>query len=489
MKAYEKLLSRFYEIDALDSAMGLMSWDRQVLMPIGGGPARTKQTAALARLSHELLISDETQRLAENAAAEVEAGTAEAALLRVVKRELEIETKFPTPLVEEKSRTSSEAYEIWRGARAESDFSRLAPYLEKLFDVARKFADLRGYTDHIYDPLIDLYEEGATYKSAKAMFDAIKGPIKEIVAVAAARNVDDSFLYGDWDSEMLLAFTQRVATEIGFDFSRGRFDLTTNAFCGGPSKDDIRMTARPGSHIGAVLFSALHEMGHGLYEQNSPSAWDRTPLKGGISLGVHESQSRTWENIVGRSMGLWKRFYPELQREFPALKGHSLDEFYLAINKVEPGPIRIGSDELTYNFHILVRFELETEILTGQVRIKDLPEAWNEKYRNYLGIVPKNDAEGCLQDVHWSRGSVGYFPTYSMGNMMSWQIWHSLEQDVPDTEGKMAAGEFKPILGWLTEKVYSQAKRYTPSDLMTRVTGRPMGPDDYIKGMRGKFGA
>jgi carboxypeptidase Taq len=187
-------------------------------------------------------------------------------------------------------------------------------------------------------------------------------------------------------------------------------------------------------------------------------------------------------------MGLWKRFYPDLQCEFPALKGHSLDEFYLAINKVEPGPIRIGSDELTYNFHILVRFELETELLTGQVRIKDLPEAWNEKYRNYLGIVPKNDAEGCLQDVHWSRGSVGYFPTYSMGNMMSWQIWHRLEQDIPDTEGKMAAGEFKPILGWLTEKVYSQAKRFTPPDLMARVTGRTMGPDDYIKGMHAKFG-
>lgn len=361
-------------------------------------------------------------------------------------------------------------------------------FLERLFDIARETAESLGYRDHIYDPLIDLFEQGATRAQAQAMFDAIKKPIRELANHAAAEDVDDSFLYSDWDAAELTAFAQNIAEHIGFDFHRGRLDVTTNAFCTNFSRDDVRLTARPSRHIGGILFSALHEMGHGLYEQGSPEKWDRTPLAGGVSLGLHESQSRTWENIVGRSRGLWSFFYGALQTEFPQLQCRSTEDFYRAINKVQPDPIRIGSDELTYNLHILVRFELECEILTGEVPISNLPEAWNEKYRSYLGIVPKNDGEGCLQDVHWSRGSVGYFPTYSMGNMISWQIWHRLEKDLPDPEALMAAGNFKPILDWLTENVYSCGKRYSPSELLLRVTGKPFGAQDYIDGMTKKYG-
>ncbi len=347
---------------------------------------------------------------------------------------------------------------IRRAARSQSNFARLAPYLDRLFDIARETAELLGYKDHIYDPLIDLFEEGATKAQAQSMFDALKGPIRELVELASEQAINDTFLFGEWDAKRLVAFAEHMAETVGFDFNRGRIDLTTNAFCSNFSRNDVRLTTRSDMHIGGILFSSLHEMGHGLYEQNSPQKWDRTPLAGGTSLGVHESQSRTWENIVGRSHGFWQQFHPELVKRFPALKGHSTEAFYHAINKVEADPIRIGSDELNYNLHILVRFELECEVLERSVAIKELPEAWNEKYRKYLGVLPKNDGEGCLQDVHWSRGSVGYFPTYSMGNMIGWQIWRRLQKDIPDTEAKMAEGNFSLILEWLTDNVYAKAK-------------------------------
>lgn len=481
------LISRYYDINALNKAAALLSWDRQVLMPPAGAAARTEHTGRLARMTHELLISEETQRLIEEAGKQAEPGSDAAATVRVLRRELELNVKLPGALVEEKSRVSSEAYEVWREARATANFPMLAPYLEKLFDIARRTAELRGYRDHLYDPLIDSFEEGATTREASQMFDSLKAPLKELIDHAKEAWVDHPSLTAEWDQERLKRTAQNIAERIGFDFARGRLDITTNAFCSNFSCDDVRMTTRPSSHIGGILFSTLHEMGHGLYEQNSPKPWDRTPLAGGISLGVHESQSRTWENIVGRSRGLWTCFFPMLQQEFPELRSLSFDQFYRAINAVKPGPIRIGSDELTYNFHILIRFELETEIVAGHTKIADLPDAWNAKVEKYLGITPKNDSEGCLQDVHWSRGSVGYFPTYSMGNMIGWQIWRTLQRDVSNTEQLMSGGNFRPILEWLTDNVYSQGKRYTPKQLIERVTGRPMSTQDYIVGMRAKF--
>jgi carboxypeptidase Taq len=228
-------------------------------------------------------------------------------------------------------------------------------------------------------------------------------------------------------------------------------------------------------------------MGHGLYEQGSPHKWGRTPIAGGISLAVHESQSRMWENIIGRSRGFWKRFLPDLQATFPELSSLDAEGMYRAMNKVEPSFVRVGADELTYNLHILVRFELECEVLTGATAIKDLPEAWNSKYAEYLGITPPNDALGVLQDVHWSRGSVGYFPTYSMGNLISYQVWATLNRDIPNTEELMGAGDFRPILGWLQEKIYRKGKLYPPRELVTQVTGRPMDPADFLKGLTAKY--
>lgn len=488
--AKEGLLHLYADYNALGAAIGLMNWDRQVLMPPAGAAARTAHVSLLTSRAHALFTSDEMIRALERLEAEAEPGTEDAAMAVALRREVDIETKIPAELIERHSRISSNAYETWKQAKAANDFPLLAPFYEQLFNIARESAELLGYTDHVYDPLIDMYEQGATYADAAAMFQGIKGPIVELVRAIRERGqlVDDGPLCGEWNSETLRHFAERTIAAIGFDFNRGRLNLAPNAFCSGSSSADIRMTTRACDHIKGIVSSSLHEMGHALYEQNSPAKWDRTPLGGGVSLALHESQSRLWENIVGRSRGFWVRFFPDLQKTFTKMSELDSAKFYRAINKVEPDFVRVGADELTYNLHILVRFELEVEILTGQVKIADLPEAWNAKYTEYLGITPPTDTLGCLQDVHWSRGSVGYFPTYAMGNLIGAQIWKCLARDLGDTETLMADGNFAPILGWLTEKVYRRARTLHPRDLVTEITGRPMEPNDWLAYVTAKYG-
>lgn len=487
MTAIDRLKEAWYDVNALMKANTIMGWDQQVLMPPGGAFARGNHQAILARMTHERVTSEEMLRLVEEAEKEAEPGSDDAALVRATKREINVRIALPKELVERKSRVSSDAYAVWRQARPDANFAPMRPFYEELFDIARETAERRGFTDHVYDPLIDLFEEGATYAQARSMFDGLVGPIKEVIeSQQEFGNADDAFLKGGWDQEALRKWAQDTASVVGFDFNRGRLDITSNAFCTNLSPSDVRMTTRPKDHINGIVFSSMHEMGHGLYEQGSPAEWDRTPICGGISLGVHESQSRLWENIVGRSLPFWKRFLPSLQAAVP-VGDVSPETFYRAINRVEPGPIRIGSDELSYNLHILVRFELECEVLTRKITVAQLPEAWRAKYREYLGVDPKDDGEGVLQDVHWSRGSIGYFPTYTMGNLISWQVWFALQREMPNTDELMERGDFEPILGWLSDRIYSQAKRYLPGDLVTRVTGHGMTADAYVAGMRAKY--
>ncbi len=489
--AVKKLVELYQDLHAISSAIALMNWDRQVLMPPGGAAARTAQVGRLTRMHHELLTSDEMRRLVEDAGREAAPGSDDAATIRVLRRELAVETKLPLSFVERKAKTSSDSYEVWKKAKATSDFALLRPYYEQLFELAREQAELLGYTTHIYDPLIDLYEEGATQAYAAKMFEQIKEPIVELVRRIKEEGQpnDDSLLTSDWDQAKLREFAQSAAATIGFDFERGRLDIAPNAFCGGSTSRDVRMTTRPSEHIKGILSSSLHEMGHGLYEQGSPAEWDRTPLAGGTSLAIHESQSRLWENIIGRSLPFWEHFFPKLQASFPILQSFNAQSFYRAFSKVNPTYIRVGADELTYNLHILVRFELECEILTGAVEVKDLPAAWNAKYSDYLGITPRNEGEGCLQDVHWSRGSVGYFSTYAMGNLIGGQIWAVLNRDIGDVEGLMRAGNFKPILSWLQEKIYSQGQRFAPRDLVRRITGGEMEATPWLAYANGKYRA
>ncbi len=487
--AYEAFSRLYSDYNALEAAIGLMNWDRQVLMPTQGAAARTAHVSLLTQKAHQLLTGDEMLRALEHLEADVEEGSEQSLQAGALRKKIDIERKLPADLIERKSRVSSNAYEAWKRAKSENDFKILRDDYSRLFDIARETSELLGWKDHVYDPLISLYEEGATYRDAKQMFEEIKDPIRILVQEIRSngRVVDDALLVGDWNQEELRTFAQSALATIGFDFNSGRLNIAPNAFCMNLSCGDVRMTTRPSSHIKGILSSSLHEMGHALYEQNSPRKWDRTPLAGGVSLGVHESQSRLWENIVGRSAGFWSFFFPKLSEHFPSLSPMPSNEFYRAYNKVSPEFIRVGADELTYNLHILVRFELEVEILTGQLKIDDLPEAWNSKYNEYLGITPPSDTVGCLQDVHWSRGYVGYFPTYSMGNLIGGQIWARLREDVDDVQGLMESGNFEPILAWLTDNVYRRAKSMHPAALVKEITGQPMGATEWLKYATAKF--
>lgn len=486
-EALKKLHTRLADVNALGAAIAMMDWDQQTYMPRGGAEARAEHVGILSRMTHEMFTADETRRLLEDAKKEVSEED-DVALVRVVQRDLDLRTKIPAELVAEKSRLGAIAHEKWVEARKTNDFAGFAPTLERMFEIARQEAECLGYKDHIYDALLDQYEEGATAADARKMFDTIKGPQVELVkAISEKPFIDNSRFFGEWEEAKQQEFTKLAAKTIGFDFERGRQDTTAHPFCTGWSIGDVRLTTRFLPDVTSAIFSTLHEAGHGMYEQGSPMKWDRTPLAGGTSLGVHESQSRTWENIVGRSRPFWTYMLPKFKEAFPAFADVSLNDFYRMVNKVQPSFIRVEADELTYNLHVLVRFELECDLLAGKLAIKDLPAAWNAKYTEYLGVTPKNDSEGCLQDVHWSMGLIGYFPTYSFGNCLSYQFWASLKKDIPNVEESMEKGDFSPVLVWLTRHVYSQGRKYAPKDLVLRVTGKPLDPSDYLNGLSTKY--
>jgi carboxypeptidase Taq len=485
--SFAKAMNAFKDYQALEGAIGLMNWDQQVFMPPGGGSARSAHVQLLNRMRHELFTSDELKRWVEDGLNETEGD--QHAQLQILKRDIEQTSKLPIELVERKSKASSAAYNQWRLCRESADFQPTIPHYEELFSIARETADALGYVDHPYDALIDLYEEGSTYAEAVSTLGAIKQPIIDLVAriQGEGKKIEDNFLTRDWDQPKLKNLMERVITQIGYRFDRGRLDLAANAFCNGNSKFDVRMTTRPSEHIRGVVSSTLHEMGHAVYEQNQRDDWDLTPLGGGVSLAVHESQSRTWENVVGRSQQFWNFFWPWFQAEFDFLVDKSAADFYAAFNQVKPSFIRVGADELTYNLHILIRFELEVEIITKQLAIKDLPEAWNAKYQAYLGITPPHDGLGCLQDVHWSRGSVGYFPTYSFGNLIGVQIHNELCRNVPGVDGLIEQGNFAPMLEWLTKNVYEHGRALKPKALVRHVTGSEMDAAPWLEYATAKF--
>lgn len=459
------------DLNALDSALSMMGWDRQVLMPPGGAAARTVHQERLTALRHALLTSDAMRKEAEPYPS--------------LQRDIAFEDALPEELVLRKARVANDAYEAWKQAKAENDFPRLAPYLQELFDIAREVSERRNVGTHVYDGLIDRFEPGATYADARAMFDGMKPRLVALVQqIAAAPPIDDMTLAGEWDQDQLRDFAQATAGQIGFDFQRGRLDRCANAFCSWLSPDDVRMTTRASDHLKGILSSSLHEMGHGLYDQAIPRELAGTPLGQGVSLGVHEASSRFWENIVGRSRPFWTWLTPRLEATFP---DRNWDDAWRKFTRVEPEFIRVGADELTYNLHILVRFELEVEILEGKVAIRDLPEAWNAKYQEYLGITPPTDTLGCLQDVHWSRGSVGYFPTYAMGNLIGGRFWAKIVEAVPDWETELAEGRFENILGWMTDHVYNYGSQLEPADLVRQATGGYLEPEPWLDYVEAKY--
>jgi carboxypeptidase Taq len=486
------LKDRLAAISDIGGASSLLFWDQQTHMPEGGVAGRAEQMATLSRLSHEMLASDETGALLDSIE-EPEPGTDGAAILRIARRDYERATKLPTRLVEELSRTRALAEPAWARARANSDWSAFAPHLEKILPLARESAEHLGYEDHPYDALFDLYEPGMKRARLREIFDELKSELVPMIRdVAGVLGGDRSVpLHGEFDESRQEEFGRSVISAFGYDWARGRQDRAVHPFCIGlGDPGDVRITTRfDPSWLSVALFATLHEAGHAMYEQGVDPTYSRTPLSGGTSMGVHESQSRLWENLVGRSKIFWSHYFPKLQSVFPGALGQvDLEAFYRGINDVAPSEIRVEADELTYNLHILLRFELEVALLEERLSIADLPHAWNAKMEEYVGVAPENDAKGVLQDVHWAAGLFGYFPTYTIGNVLSVQLFDEAAEQRPEIPEEIGRGEFGALRGWLRENVHRHGSKYDPEDLIERATGRPLETAPYLRYLKGKFG-
>ncbi len=372
-----------------------------------------------------------------------------------------------------------------------SDFSVFRPHLERLVELGQRYVSFFAPVDHPYDVLLDQFERGMKTADVKAIFETLRPQQVELLqAIAEGPQVDNSFLHVDYDNQKMWDFSETIATKFGYDWKRGRQDKSAHPFTTEFSINDVRITTRfEADNPVNTLFNTMHESGHALYEQGVNQAYERSPLAGGASLAVHESQSRMWENLVGRSLPFWEHFYPEYQKTFPEQVGNvDLHTFYRAINKVEPSLIRVDADEATYNMHIMLRLELEIGLLEDTVKVKDLPNLWNAKMEEYLGIVPPNDAKGVLQDVHWSSGLMGYFSTYALGNLISVQLWEKINADIPDLDDQFRKGEFGALLAWLRENIHVYGRKYQPQELVQRVTGSKINADPYVRYLKQKFG-
>ncbi len=495
MENLNQLKERLTEIYNLGQAGALLGWDQQVNMPPGGAMHRAAQLSTISKLTHEMFTADETARLLAAAEAEgqgLDYDGDDASLLRRTRHDFDLATKIPTDLVAELTHTSSLAQQEWAKARAEDDFAAFQPWLEKIVDLNARIAEALGYDDHIYDALLDQYEPGMKTAQIAAIFQQLKDEQIPLVRAIAEQldAVDNSVLKRDYDESKQETFGIAVASAIGYDFERGRLDRAVHPFTSGFGSNDVRITTRYEQNwLPAGLFATMHEAGHAMYEQGSGQSLVGTPLEGGTSLGIHESQSRLWENLVGRSRGFWQHYYPQLQQTFPeALGSTDREAFYRAINRVEPSLIRVEADEVTYNLHVIIRFEIELAMMEGTVKGADVPEAWNSKYQEYLGITPPNNALGVLQDVHWSLGMIGYFPTYSLGNLMSVPFFEKAIAENPGIPGEIASGQFGTLLTWLQENIYQHGQKFMPNELYERVMGEPMSAGPYLAYLRDKYG-
>lgn len=489
---YDAFLTHMKDVQNLRAITSVLHWDMETGMPPGGIGARSNQLATIARLSHEMFTSDKTLDLLEAAAqelADTDPDSDAASMVRVTKGDYEDATKLPAEFVAEATRTNALAHENWVKAREAKDFSLFQDMLEKQIEIGLQGAEYLGYEDHPYDALVNQYERGMTTARIQEIFEAHRPALVELIAqISEANQVDDSILHQPFDTENQRQFALDMIRAYGFDFERGAQAVAVHPFCINIGVNDVRITTRFDEEwLNPALFGMMHEAGHGMYEQGVGQGLDGTPLASGTTLGVHESQSRLWENIVGRSKGFWHWALPQLKSTFPQLSDVSVDEFYKAINKVEPSFIRVEADEATYNLHIILRFEIEKGLLEGKIKVKDLPNVWNTKFQEYFGMTPPDDAMGVLQDVHWSSGLLGYFPTYALGNLLSVQYYNKAVSDHPSIPDEITRGKFDTLLNWLRENIHQHGRKFTGEELTQRITGESIQSDDYMKYLRDKF--
>ena len=485
LKQYLATLSDLY------ASMSVLSWDQQTYMPPGGVEARAEQLATLSGLAHEKATSAELGELLDDLDGAYAAETETGALIRIARRDYEQNTKLPKAFVEQLTRVVSVADPTWATARETNDWSLFAPYLTTLIDMQREAAAYYNPDVHPFDALLEIGEPGLTKDQLQTMYDQLKDGTRDLLEAIRERqdHQQTAPLHGDFPEATQEAFGLRVIKDFGFDLSRGRQDRAVHPFCTNFGMDDVRLTTRyDPTWLSPAFFGTLHESGHGLYEQGISPKLARTPLAGGCSMGLHESQSRLWENLVGRSRPFWEHYYPELQKAFPHLRQVDPETFYRAVNTVEPSLIRVEADELTYNFHTLLRFELELALLDDALSVADLPAAWNAKMEEYLGLRPASDTDGVLQDVHWSNGLFAYFPTYTIGNVLSVQFFDAAVAAHPSIPADMSQGKFDHLLGWLQENIYQHGRMYDPNELVRRATGRTMDVQPYLRYLQTKFG-
>jgi len=481
------------ELSDLAQTAGLLSWDQQVNMPPGGAEARSNQMATLQRLIHTKIISPEVGPLLDdlvNAAKDLDPDSDESRLIKVSKRDYDQAAKVPPEFTAKRAKLTTMAHGAWAEAREKNDFSIFQSQLEEIVELTKEFSEFFAPYDHVYDPLLDQFEPGMKTLETKAIFESLRPQQVELIkAISDRHQVDDSFLFQEYDEQKQWSFGVDVITKYGYDWNRGRQDKAVHPFTSNFGRTDVRITTRVyPDYVGSALFSTMHECGHALYELGSSPDYERTALAGASSLAIHESQSRMYENLIGRSLPFWEHFYPKLQDFFPSQLGNiGLEKFYKGINKVAPSLIRVEADEATYNLHIMLRLEIEIALMEGNLAVKDLPTVWNSKMEEYLGVVPPTDTEGVLQDIHWSFGGIGYFSTYALGNIISGQLWDKIHVDIPNINDQIRAGEFGVILEWLVEKIHKHGSKYDPQELVERVTGSRIDPAPYMRYLTKKY--
>lgn len=494
-KKLQELKARLLEVNDLNSAGAVLGWDQTTYMPPGGAAARGRQMATLGRLAQEKFIDPAVGKLLDALQPYAESlpyDSDEASLIRVTRRNYEQAVKVPPDLMGAVYAHGAEAYGVWAAARPGNDFAAVQPYLEKTVDLSRQLANCFPGYDHIADPLIDFADYGMKAASVRTLFAELRDALVPLVeSLTAQPPADDACLHQPFPEQDQLAFGMRIIKKYGYDLQRGRQDKTHHPFMTKFSLGDVRITTRvKGDDLSEALFSTLHEAGHAMYEQGINMAYEGTPLANGTSAGVHESQSRLWENQVGRNLRFWEHFYPELQAAFPAQLGQvSLDTFYRAINKVQRSLIRTDADEVTYNLHVMIRFDLELDLLEGKLAVKDLPDAWHARYESDLGLHAPDNRDGVLQDVHWYAGIVGgAFQGYTLGNIMSALFFEQALKVRPAILDEMGQGEFGTLHTWLRENIYQHGSKYTAPELVQRVTGGPLSIEPYVRYLQGKFG-
>jgi carboxypeptidase Taq len=478
-----ELRARLGELSDLGYAAHVLAWDQQVVMPPRGGPARGAALGTLQRMAHERLVAPELGALLDGA------GPDDELIARTVRRDRERATRVPGELAEAMARAGSEGYAVWLQARAANDFALFEPALRRNVELARRYAACFPEAEHPYDPLLDRFERGATAAQVAALFARLRDGLVPLIGEITQRP-DPPALPGDFPVAAQREMGLEIVTAMGFDPAAWRIDDAVHPFAAAPALGDVRITSRFDDHSLMGLFALMHETGHGLYEYGVDPALARTTLDSGVSLGVHESQSRMWENLVGRSPTFWRHWLPRMRERFPlTLRDVDLDAFVRAINVVRPTLVRVDADEVTYCLHVILRFELELALVDGTLETADLPAAWAAKMRQFLGLVVPDDLHGVLQDVHWSEGMIGYFPTYALGNVLAAQLWRAAQADLPALDDEIARGEYGSLRTWLREKVHRHGRTLTPAELVEQAVGGPLDPEPMLEHLRAKYRA